>query len=67
VVESLTVVVVALGLVVLEHSDAVLHGVDLIRNTSVVSVLVSQVVQSLSEFSNQLVFLARLDLNTGSL
>lgn len=57
-VETLTAFVVATGLVVLQHADAVLHSVDLVRDTAVISVLVSQIVESLTQLGNELVLLA---------
>ena len=45
------------SLVILKHPQAVLHGEDLVVHASVVPVLVSQVIKTLSELSNELVLL----------
>ena len=46
-VETLAVLVLATSLVVGEHTQTVLHGEDLVVNTTVVSVLVAEVVEAL--------------------
>ena len=56
-VESLAVLVLGAGLVVGEHARAVFHRENLIVDSSVVTVLVSQVVQTLSELCDELIFL----------
>lgn len=62
-VESLSVLVLASGLVVREHAVAVLHCEDLIVHPTVVTVLVPEVVELLAQLGNQLVLLAASDLD----
>ncbi len=54
-VESLSVFVLAAGLVITQHADAVLHSENLVIDSAVVSVLISQVIEALSKFSDKLV------------
>ena len=56
-VEALSVLVLAAGLVVGKHADAVLHSEDLVVNATVVTILVAEVVESLSKLGNELVLL----------
>lgn len=46
-VEALAIFVLAAGLVVSQHAQTVLHGEDLVVYTTVVSVLVAQVIEAL--------------------
>ena len=55
------------GLVVGKHAKTVLHGEDLVVDATVVSVLVAQVVQTLTKLSDKLVLLGGSDLDTGCL
>ena len=52
------------GSVVSEHSVATFHVEDLIVNTAVVSLLVSEVVELLAELSDKLVLLTATDSNS---
>ena len=54
-VESLSVFVLAAGLVITQHADAVLHSENLVIDSAVVSVLISQVIEALSKLSDKLV------------
>ena len=56
-VKSLAVLVLAPGFVVSEHAQAVLHGEDLIIDSTVVPVLIAQIVKALAQLSNELVLL----------
>lgn len=56
-VEASSVFVLRAGLVVTKHAVSVLHGENFVINTSVVSVLVAEIVQLLAELSNKLIFL----------
>jgi len=53
--------------VIIENLHPVLSSYDFIIDTSVVSVLTLEVIQLLSQFCNQLVFLSTFDLNWFSL
>lgn len=57
-VDSESGVVLIAYLVIREHSVAVFKGVNLIVDTTVVPLLVSEVVELLAEFSDELVFFA---------
>ena len=63
-IESEPVIVLAARLVVREHAVAILHSEDLIVHATVVSILITQVVQLLPQLGNELVLLARSDLDT---
>lgn len=63
-VESLTVLVLRAGLVVGKHAHAVLHGENFVIDATVVAVLVAQVVQALTELSNELILLTGSDLDS---
>jgi len=58
-VQSFAALVLTPGLVVGEHAQTVLHRENLVVHAPVVSVLVSQVVESLTQLCDQLVFLGR--------
>jgi hypothetical protein len=65
-IESITVFMLSTGLVVSQHAVAAFHGQDFVVDTTVVSVLVSKVVQLLSQLSNKLVFLSTANCNSAS-
>ena len=56
-VKSLTVFVLRASFVVTEHANTVLHGKNLIVDAPVVSVLISQVIKTLTKLCNQLILL----------
>ena len=60
-VEFKSVFMLASGFVVSQHSEPILHCENLIVDASVVAVLVSQVVQLLTQFGYQLVFVCSSD------
>lgn len=66
-VEPVTVFVLTTGSVISEHSVTTFHVEYLIVDTTVISILVSQVVQLLTEFSDKLVFLGAANSNTVAL
>ena len=66
-VKSFSVFVFRTSFVVREHAVAVFHGKDLIVDSAIVTVLVAQIVQLLTELSNKLVFLTASNLDSGSL
>lgn len=53
--------------VIAKHSVAVLHRENFVIDSSVVSVLISEVVKLLAELSNKLVFLRASDLDSSLL
>jgi hypothetical protein len=63
-VESVTVLVLSAGLVVSEHAHAVLHGENFVIDTTVVAVLVAQVVEALTKLGNELILLTGSDLDS---
>ena len=66
-VKTLAVLVLAPGFVVSEHAQAVLHGEDLIIHSTVVPVLIAQIIKALAQLSNQLVLLRGSDLDSRGL
>lgn len=60
----MTLIVSGTGLLVGKHSVATFHVEDFIVDTTVISVLVSEVIKLLTEFGNKLVFLGAADSNT---
>jgi len=55
-VEAVAVFMFSSGLIVAEHAVAVLHGKNLVIYSAVVTVLIAEIVELLSELSNKLVF-----------
>jgi hypothetical protein len=65
-IESVTVLMLSTGFVVSQHAVATFHGQDFVVDTTVVSVLVSEVVQLLSQLSDKLVFFSTANSNSTS-
>ena len=63
-VESLAVLMLWTSLIVGKHANTILHGENLVVYTTVVAILVAQIVKSLAKLSNKLVLLWRSDLHT---
>ena len=57
----------AARLVICEHTETVLHREDLVVDTTVIAVLVAEVVQALSKLSDELILLRGSDLDSRSL
>ena len=51
-VESLAVLMLGTSLVVSEHTDSVLHSKNLVIDTSIISVLITKIVETLAKFSD---------------
>ena len=66
-VKTLAVLVLAPGFVVSEHAQAVLHGEDLVVDTTVVPVLVAQIVKALTQLGDELVLFRGSDLDSRGL
>lgn len=66
-VESKAVLVLTSGFVVAQHAVPVLHREDFVVDATVVAVLIPQVVELLSELSNELVLLRAADLDASFL
>ena len=56
-VKAFAVLMLATGLVVGQHAETVFHGEDLIVDTTVISILVAEIVEALPQLSNKLVLL----------
>lgn len=66
-VEAVAVFVFGTRFVIAEHAVAIFHREDFIVYTAVVAVLVAEVVELLSEFSDELVFFRRANFDAGFL
>lgn len=66
-IETVAVLVLGAALVVAEHAVAVLHGENFVIDTTVVTVLVAEVVELLSKFGDELVFFGGANFDTGFL
>ena len=67
IIVPLAVLVLAPGFVVSKHAQAVLHGENLIIDSTVVPVLIAQIVKALAQLSNELVLLRGSDLDSRGL
>ena len=52
------------GLVVGKHAHAILHSENLVIHSTVVAILVAQVVETLAQFGDELILLTGSDLNS---
>ena len=66
-VHPFSVLMLTTCLVVRKHTVAVFHCKDLVVNSTVVTVLVSEIVKLLTQLSDQLILLTASDLNTRAL
>ena len=65
-VESISVFVLSTRLVISQHTVATLHGQNFVVDSTIVSVLISEIIQLLSEFSNQLVLFSTANGDSAS-
>ena len=66
-IESLTVLVLGACLIICEHANTIFHGEDLVIDAAIVAILIAQIVESLAQFSDQLVFLRRSNFHSACL
>ena len=64
VVESFSVLMFAASFVVTEHAHSVFHCENLVVDSTVVSVLVSQVIEALSKLSDKLILFGGSNLDS---
>ena len=63
-VKSLTVLVLRTSLIVGEHTHTVLHGKNFVVDAAIVAILVTEIVEALTQLGDQLVLLRRSNLNS---